>query len=178
MDEKMHFITEAGELIDWMREHEEFKIINKAEAQMLLDYMEGHDYRISTDKEGNLTRVDVSSDEYLVVDFSVDELIDSVCEWNYELILYTTEELNEMADKSDEIYSELEKKLDELKAQERTLDKLFDQTKYASKIESLATELADAFIANLNRNGIDNAVGKLCETIREEPLRAGERSGR
>ena len=76
------------------------------------------------------------------------------------------------------IREESQKKLDELKAQERTLDKLFDQTKYASKIESLAAELADAFIANLNRNGIDNAVGKLCETIREEPLRAGERSGR
>ena len=38
MDEKMHFMTDAGELLDWMREHEEFKIINKVEAQMLLDY--------------------------------------------------------------------------------------------------------------------------------------------
>ena len=37
MDEKMHFITDAGELLDWMREHEEFKIINKVEAQMLSD---------------------------------------------------------------------------------------------------------------------------------------------
>ena len=36
MDEKMHFMTDAGELLDWMREHEEFKIINKVEAQMLI----------------------------------------------------------------------------------------------------------------------------------------------
>lgn len=45
-----------------MREHEEFKIINQEEAQMLLDYMEGHDYRVSTDKDENLIKVDVGEE--------------------------------------------------------------------------------------------------------------------
>lgn len=177
MDEKMHFITEADELLDWMRKHEEFKIINKEEVRMLLDYMEGHDYRLSTDKEGNLVRVDINSDNYETDMFSIDDLIDSVCEWNYELILDTTEEMNK-PDKSGEEYSKLEEKLASLKAQERVLDKLFDQTKYSEKIEELAAQLADAFIANLQLMGADKAVGTLCEAIRDEPLKEGGRGGR
>ena len=177
MDEKMHFMTDAGELLDWIREHEEFKIINKVEAQMLLDYMEGHDYRLSTDKEGNLVRVDVNDDQYDTDEYSVDDLIDSVCEWNYELILHTTEEMKK-SDISDAEYSKLEEKMNSLKEQEQILDKLFDQTKYAAKVELLATELAEAFIDNLQRNGVDKAVGTLCEAIRDEPLKEGDRGGR
>ena len=177
MEEKMHFMTDAGELLDWMREHEEFKIINKVEAQMLLDYMEGHDYRLSTDKEGNLVRVDVNDDQYDTDEYSVDDLIDSVCEWNYELILHTTEEMKK-PDISDAEYTKLEEKMNSLKEQEQILDKLFDQTKYSAKVELLATELAEVFIANLQRNGVDKAVGTLCEAIRDEPLKEGDRGGR
>ena len=176
MDEKMHFITDAGELLDWMREHEEFKIINKVEAQMLLDYMEGHDYRLSTDKEGNLVRVDVNDDQYDTDEYSVDDLIDSVCEWNYELILHTTEEMKK-SDISDAEYSKLEEKMKSLKEQSRYwINYLIRQV--CSKVELLATELAEAFIANLQRNGVDKAVGTLCEAIRDEPLKEGDRGGR
>lgn len=51
MDEKMHFMTEPEELLNWMKEHEEFKVMNKEDAQILLNYMEGHDYRLGTDKD-------------------------------------------------------------------------------------------------------------------------------
>ena len=144
---------------------------------MLLDYMEGHDYRLSTDKEGNLVRVDVNDDRHDTDEYSVDDLIDSVCEWNYELILNTTEVMNK-SDISDAEYTKLEEKMNSLKEQEKILDKLFDQTKYAAKVELLATELAEAFIANLQRNDVDKAVGTLCEAIRDEPLKEGERGGR
>lgn len=177
MDEKMHFMTEACELLDWMREHEEFKIINKEDAQMLLDYMEGHDYHLSTGKEGKLIRVDVNDDQFDTDVYSVDDLIDDVCEWNYELILYTTEEMNK-PDISDAEYTKLEEKMNSLKEQEKILDKLFDQTEHATRVEVLATELAEAFIANLQRNGMDKAVGTLCEAVRDEPLKEGDRGGR
>ena len=29
MDEKMHFMTEPEELLNWMKEHEEFKVMNE-----------------------------------------------------------------------------------------------------------------------------------------------------
>ena len=37
MDEKMHFMTEPEELLNWMKEHEEFKVMNKEDAQILLN---------------------------------------------------------------------------------------------------------------------------------------------
>ena len=91
--------------------------------------------------------------------------------------MHTTEEMNK-PDISDAEYSKLEEKMNSLKEQEQILDKLFDQTKYAAKVEVLATELAEAFIANLERNGVDKAVGTLCEAIRDEPLKEGDRGGR
>ena len=36
MDEKMHFMTEPEELLNWMKEHEEFKVMNKEDAQILI----------------------------------------------------------------------------------------------------------------------------------------------
>ena len=68
--------------------------------------------------------------------------------------------------------------MNSLKEKEQILDKLFDQTKYSAKVELLATELAEVFIANLQRNGVDKAVGTLCEAIRDEPLKEGDRGGR
>ena len=91
--------------------------------------------------------------------------------------MHTTEEMNK-PDISDAEYSKLEEKMNSLKEQEQILDKLFDQTKYAAKVELLATELAEAFVANLQRNGVDKAVGTLCEAIRDEPLKEGDRGGR
>lgn len=77
MDEKMHFMTEPEELLNWMKEHEEFKVMNKEDAQILLNYMEGHDYRLGTDKDGSLVRVDINTDEY-EAEQSVKELTDSI----------------------------------------------------------------------------------------------------
>ncbi len=35
----MHFMTEPEELLNWMKEHEEFKAMNKEDAQILLNYI-------------------------------------------------------------------------------------------------------------------------------------------
>lgn len=101
MDEKMHFMTEPEELLNWMKEHEEFKVMNKEDAQILLNYMEGHDYRLGTDKDGSLVRVDINTDEYEAEQYSLDDVIDIVCEWNDELIRYTSQELNELSQGQD-----------------------------------------------------------------------------
>ena len=63
MDKKVHYITEPEELLSWMKEHEDFKKMNSDDAQILLNYFEGHDYRLGTDKEGNLYRVDVNAED-------------------------------------------------------------------------------------------------------------------
>ena len=173
MDEKMHFMTEPEELLNWMKEHEEFKVMNKEDAQILLNYMEGHDYRLGTDKDGSLVRVDINTDEYEAEQYSLDDVIDIVCEWNDELIRYTSQELNELSQGQDK--SSLEVKLASLKQDEIRLDKMFEQTKYPAEIEALAVQLADAFIERLGLVGIDQSVKELTDSIRSEPVKGGAR---
>ena len=173
MDEKMHFMTEPEELLNWMKEHEEFKVMNKEDAQILLNYMEGHDYRLGTDKDGSLVRVDINTDEYEAEPYYLDDVIDIVCEWNDELIRYTSQELNELSQGQDK--SSLEVKLASLKQDEIRLDKMFEQTKYPAEIEALAVQLADAFIERLGLVGIDQSVKELTESIRSEPVKGGAR---
>ena len=173
MDEKMQFMTEPEELLNWMKEHEEFKVMNKEDAQILLNYMEGHDYRLGTDKDGSLVRVDINTDEYEAEPYSLDDVIDIVCEWNDELIRYTSQELNELSQGQDK--SSLEVKLASLKQDEIRLDKMFEQTKYPAEIEALAVQLADAFIERLGLVGIDQSVKELTDSIRSEPVKGGAR---
>ena len=49
-------------------------------------------------------------------------------------------------------------KLASLKQDEIRLDKMFEQTKYPAEIETLAVQLADAFIVRLGLVGIDQSV--------------------
>lgn len=165
MDEKMHFMTEPEELLNWMKEHEEFKVMNKEDAQILLNYMEGHDYRLGTDKDGSLVRVDINTDEYEAEQYSLDDVIDIVCEWNDELIRYTSQELNELSQGQDK--SSLEVKLASLKQDEIRLDKMFEQTKYPAEIEALAVQLADAFIASVGKAVIGSNIGGIPTLIED-----------
>ena len=143
------------------------------DAEILLSYMEGHDYRLGTDKDGSLVRVDINTDEYEAEPYSLDDVIDIVCEWNDELIRYTSQELNELSQGQDK--SSLEVKLASLKQDEIRLDKMFEQTKYPAEIEALAVQLADAFIERLGLVGIDQSVKELTDSIRSEPVKGGAR---
>ena len=57
------------------------------DAAILLNYMEGHDYAIGIDSDGKMYRQDVAEENGEIEPYSIDDVIDTVCEWNYELIL-------------------------------------------------------------------------------------------
>jgi hypothetical protein len=141
------------------------------EAEMLLGYMEGHDYVIGF-SEGKLYRGDMDEvpGEIIWDDFSVDDLIDSVCEWNYELILDMDAERQNPKDMVD--FANKQSRYERLKQDEAVLDKLFDQTKYRVGIDKLAEELANHFIDNLRRNGVEQSVNELVSGIRQ-PVTGG-----
>ena len=63
-------------------------VMTDKEAEMLLRYMKDHDYTVGY-AEGRLYRGDLDEvpGEIVWDDYSVDDLIDAVCEWNYEQIL-------------------------------------------------------------------------------------------
>jgi hypothetical protein len=146
-------------------------VMTDKEAEMLLGYMEGHDYVIGF-SEGKLYRGDMDEvpGEIIWDDFSVDDLIDSVCEWNYELILDMDAERQNPKDMVD--FANKQSRYERLKQDEAVLDKLFDQTKYRVGIDKLAEELANHFIDNLRRNGVEQSVNELVSGIRQ-PVTGG-----
>lgn len=82
-------IRQPEELLAFIKDNEISIVMTDKEAEMLLGYMEGHDYVVGF-AEGRLYRGDLDDVPGEIVwddDFSVDDLIDTVCEWNYELIL-------------------------------------------------------------------------------------------
>ena len=163
-------IRQPEELLAFIKDNEISIIMTDKEAEMLLGYMEGHDYVVGF-AEGRLYRGDLDDVPGEIVwddDFSVDDLIDTVCEWNYELILDMDAERQNPKDMVD--FSNKQSKYESLKQEEAVLDKLFDQTKYRAGIEKLAEELANQFIQNLNQKGLDSSVKQLVADIRQPAI--------
>ena len=159
-------IRQAEELLTFIRDNDIKIIMTDKEAEMLLGYMEGHDYVVGY-AEGELYRGDLGEvpGEIVWDDYSVDELIDSVCEWNYEMILDRDAERQNPKDMVD--FANIQSEYERLKTDEAILDRLFDQTKYRADIDKLAEELANQFIQNLNLNGVDSSVKTLVADIKQ-----------
>ena len=163
-------IKQPEELLAFMRDNAINIAMTDKEAEMLLGYMEGHDYVVGF-AEGKLYRGDLDDVPGEIVwddDFSVDDLIDTVCEWNYELILDMDAERQNPKDMID--FSNKQSKYESLKRDEAILDRLFDQTKYSAGIEKMAEELANQFIQNLNQKELNSSVEKLVSDIRQPAI--------
>ena len=163
-------IKQPEELLAFIRDNAINIVMTDKEAEMLLGYMEGHDYVVGF-AEGKLYRGDLDDVPGEIVwddDFSVDDLIDTVCEWNYELILDMDAERQNPKDMID--FSNKQSKYESLKRDEAILDRLFDQTKYSAGIEKMAEELANQFIQNLNQKGLNSSVEKLVSDIRQPAI--------
>ena len=146
-------ITEPQELMQWMSEHDVLMDISVEDIQLLLNYLDGHDYAMGTDKEGNLVRVDIAVEDGECVEYSLDEFIDLVCEWNYELILEADERRNNPKDMLD--FSRAQSKYESLKQDEIVLDRMFEQTKYGKDIvefaEKITGQMLELFEANMEQ---------------------------
>lgn len=162
-------ISQPEALLSFIRDNDISIVMTDKEAEMLLGYMEGHDYVIGF-SDGRLYRGDMDDvpGEIVWDDFSVDDLIDAVCEWNYELILDMDAARQDPKDMVD--FANKQNKYESLKREEAILDKLFDQTKYRAGIEKLAEELADHFIANLKKNGVEQSVSTLVSEIKQPTI--------
>lgn len=164
MEKELELITEPQELMRWMSAHDILMNISIEDIGLLLNYMESHDYAIGTDHRDELVRIDLKSDELETDAYSVDDLIDQVCEWNYELILDADEKRNAPKNMID--FSNEESRYEGYKADERKLDRMFDQTKYGREVEELAVNLANEFIKNFGKNK-EQAINAIAEEVKQ-----------
>lgn len=141
MAEEMFVFQKPEDLCKWLEVRNSDVKLEKHEASLLFNYMEGHDYRLGFDGD-KLLRQDVAEENGEIVPYSIDDVIDLVCEWNYELIQDAT---NGMANPKDFVdFCNYKDAYDSLKEDETKLDAMFVRTRYGRQtlelIKNIITE--------------------------------------
>lgn len=157
----------AKELVKFMGACDTPFELTETEADKLLGYMSGHDFLLG-EKEGKLFRGDLCYQQEKIrwTEDTIDDVINDVSEWNYDLLKQAQAEMENPNDFID--FANKKANADSLGEDYQILDVLFDRTKYGVEIEALAEKLADEFIQNLqSKEGIDGAIQKMTEAIAE-----------
>lgn len=157
--------TGAG-LISFMEEHGISFQMDEKEADLICGYMDGHGYVVGH-KDGQLCRGDLcaETDRTVWEETTIDDLVDSAMEWNYELLKEAKADMENPDNFMD--FVNKHSRYEDLCADEKVLDAMFDRTKYGEQIERVAEILAEQFIQNLQSKGdIDGAVKELAEGIK------------
>lgn len=137
------------------------------ECDKLLGYMEGHGFLLGCKNE-ELYRGDMchAQEETLWEPYSIDDAVNVVTEWNYELLKQAEADMSNSKDMID--FVNKKSYLDTLREDEKILDAIFDRTKYGKELDAVAIKLAEAFIQNMSREGIDVAVKEMAAQIKAE----------
>lgn len=157
-------LNKPEELINWLKEHDKDLSLSEEEAKLLLGYFEGHDYLmgVSGDKMYRIDLQDIEDGEELV-DYPIEDVVDIVCEWNYEMLQCADLERNTAIDVQDSAEKEL--RYQSLQADEAVLDKLFERTRYGMKINSLALKLAEEAIRHIKEGGFEQAAATITQGV-------------
>ena len=159
-------IQTGAELISFMKENGISFQMNEKEADLICGYMDGHGYVVGH-KDGQLCRGDLcaETDRTVWEETTIDDLVDSATEFNYELL----QEARSFMEKPDNFtdFVDQHSRYEDLCADEKILDAMFDRTKYADMIERMAQSLAEQLIQSLQSKGdIDGAVKELAQGIK------------
>ena len=164
--EEPHYFSNPSEFIKFMDENDMLFHLKEQEAEVLMNYMEGHNFLLG-EKEGKLFRGDLNYTEGKVywLEDTIDDVVDAVCEWNNDLLEKAQAEVDNPKDFKD--FSEKKEKLDSLLEEEKILDAAFDRTKYGKELDKIAYALAEEFVKNMGSEGrIDEAVKQLAESVK------------
>ena len=133
MDKELTIITEPEELIAWADTFDILLNPSIEDAAILLNYMEGHDYAIGIDSDGKMYRQDVAEENGEIEPYPIDDVIDIVCEWNYELILDAEAHRSDPKDFND--YNEYQSKYESLSSKDTSC--IFTSTTICASISGL-----------------------------------------
>ena len=163
MLQELELITTPAEFMAWKQRQNVQMEITETDAKLLLGYIEGHGYAMGHAADGCLLRVDMESEQVEVDEYSLDDWIDTVCEWNYELILEADANRNNPKNMLD--FANEQARYEKYKEDEIVLDRMFEQTKYMAPIEKLAREIAEDILAAYE-HGVEKVAEQVADKIR------------
>lgn len=155
MGKEPKLITKPRALVDWLDDNDYLLTLEAGEAELLLGYLEGHNYAMGI-VDGKMVRVDISEELGEYEDYSIDEFIDSVFEWNFDMILSTKEKMENA--ESYEAFLGEKAYYEQLKEDEKILDKMFDKTCYGKELSEICAKMTEEMIAKLDKK--DNHIQK------------------
>lgn len=115
------------------------------EADVILGYFSDRNITLIADQEGNLF---MDSEEHHDIPVTVDEIIDMVCEWNYEMLEDIQDKIDKPADFIE--YCNCKEAKKKLSEEEQMLDRLFDHTIYGKECDVIANNLALELMSKLS----------------------------
>ena len=145
MHENSFVIDSTDGLLTYLKTVESSVKIQKKGAEILLRNLTEHNVQLHTDKEANLyMKVADKATEQT----TIDDIVDLVCEYNYEEIYETEENIKSVSDFVSRCKEE--KRLDDLKKEKQILDKIFYHTKYGRKVGVVADRICAGLCEKLN----------------------------
>ncbi len=141
--------------------------LTETEADKILGYMEGHDFLVG-EKDGKLFRGDLCYQQGKVrwAEDSIDDVINDVSEWNYDLLQKAQIEMENPNDFIDFVNKKA--RVEMLEEDYQILDALFDRTKYGVEIQEIAERLVGELLEDLQSKGsLEGAIQKMTEAIAE-----------
>lgn len=87
----LSYIKHCEQLMQWAAE-KSLIILSNEEAQLILDYLEGHDYRLCV-KDGRLIREDLDCEDSEPEECTMETLIYSVLTWHREFMEQALQEI-------------------------------------------------------------------------------------
>ena len=147
MEKNLQLITEPEKLMAWLDNNDLLLTLYEKEAKVLLGYLEGHDYAIG-DVDKKMVRVDICDENYEYEDYTIDEFIDTVCEWNYDLMIGAK---RSMENASNNItFNEAKEYFEQLRADEKVLDKMFAKTCYGKQLKDVCAKMTQDMISKID----------------------------
>jgi len=150
MEKDRQLITQGKQIMDWLDENDILMNLSERDVTLLINYMEGHGYQLGLGSDG-LIRIDNSSGVDQEEPISIDDIIDTVCEWNYEMIQFAKENLMNTVEMREHLQKQ--EYYNGLREDEKLLNKMFEQTHYGEEIYDLAAKLAEETIRELQKTG-------------------------
>ncbi|MBR2401260.1 MAG: hypothetical protein IKB01_00635 [Lachnospiraceae bacterium] len=123
----LRYIESPKSLVAWLNNNDLLIRITFKEAGILLSNLKKHGYSMAISGQNKICLVDTSKVND-VKEFTIDEIIDSVCEWNYEAVQVANKQRKKAADFID--FCNKQSEYERLKEDEKVLDRMFERTIY------------------------------------------------
>jgi hypothetical protein len=144
--------------LEWIKKYETDKKMTEKDADLLLGYLEGHDYALGC-KGGDLYRMDIAEEHGEIVPYTMDELIDLVCDWNYELLQEAAQDRDNPENFRD--FCRKQDHYENIRKDGVVLNELFEQTSYGKDLRKFmqqAEQKEKASVPVLAEQGISYPV--------------------